>query len=321
MQPIAHPSENGAALPRMVGWSAGLHLVVLTALVVADIVRPHPEIFRDVIHVDLVAPQPVEAPPPPPEPEQAPPAEAPPPPKAALPPLRENPLWDKLARVEPPAPPKSDKAALADIWNQVSKPPPAPRPKAPTEPEDLKRWWSQQMQQARQSQTPPPPEPVKIPERQRLADTWKQINATLPEAVRITEAETQGASQGELADWWKRQMAMATAPAQARQASAAAELGTPQYRALVEQRVAARWSPPDIFRDRREVAVVVAFGLMPDGHVRTVQVLQSSGSVFYDQAALRAIFLADPFPPFPADLKEPDLEIRMTFSLDRSRLG
>jgi periplasmic protein TonB len=309
MQPIAHPTESGTGLPRMVGWSAGLHLVVLTAIVLADVIRPHPQVFRDVIHVDLVAPPETQAPAPP-EPQPAP-----------LPPLKENPLWDKLAKVEAPAPPKPDKAALADIWNQVSKPPPAPKPKPQKQPDDLKKWWSEQMQQARQTPTPPPPEPVQIPDRQRLADAWKQINATLPEAVRISEAEKQGASQGELADWWKRQMAMATAPAQTREASASAELGTPQYRDLVEQRVASRWSPPDIFRDRKAVSVVVSFGLSADGHVRTVQVVQSSGSSFYDQAALRAIFLADPFPPFPAELKEPDIDIRMTFSLDRSRLG
>jgi TonB family protein len=311
MQPIAHPSEHGAGLSRMVGWSAGLHLVMLTALVVSDLIRPHPMVFRDVIHVDLVAPQPAEAPP----------TEAPPPPKAKLPPLKENPLWDKLANVQAPAPPKPDKPALADIWNKVSKPPPAPKPKPRHEPEDLKKWWSEEMRHAHQAPTPPTQEQVPIPERQRLADAWKQINATLPEAVRISEAETEGVSQGELANWWKRQMDMATAPANTRQASAASELGTPQYRALVEQRVASRWSPPDIFRDRRAVTVVVAFGLMADGHVRTVKVLQSSGSSFYDQAALRAIFLADPFPPFPAELKESDIEINMTFALDRSRLG
>jgi len=308
MQPIAHPPENGAGLPRMVGWSAGLHLVVLTALVVMDLIRPRPTIFRDVIRVDLVAPQA-------PTPEPAPPA---PPPKPKLPPLKENPLWDKLGKVAPPAPPKSDKAALAEIWSKVSKPPPKPKPRK--EPEDLKKWWTEEMRQAREAPAPATQEPVKIPERQRLADAWKQINAALPEAARIAEAETPGASQGELADWWNRQMAMAMAPEQTRQASASA-LAPGEYTELIRSRLYSRWSPPDVFRDGRSVTVVLAFDLLPDGHVRSVKVVQSSGSAFYDQAAIRAIFLADPFPPFPEDLKDPDLEIRMTFSLDRSRLG
>jgi colicin import membrane protein len=309
MQPIAHPPEHGTGLSRMVGWSAGLHLALLTAVVVLDLVRPHPTVFRDVIRVDLVTPQ---APAPEPVPDE-------PPPKPKLPPLKENPLWDKLAEVPPPAAPKSDKAALAEIWNKVSKTPPKAKPEK--EPEDLKKWWAEKMRQDRQTPQATSPEQVKIPERKRLADAWKDINATLPEAVRITEAETQGASQGELADWWKRQMDMTMAPAKTRQASAASEIGTPQYRALVEQRVAARWSPPDIFRDRRAVTVILAFELMPDGRVRSVKVVRSSGSNFYDQAALRAIFLSDPFPAFPKEVEEPSLEIRMTFSLDRSRLG
>jgi len=309
MQPIAHPSENGAGLSRMVGWSAGLHLAVLTALVVMDLVRPRPEIFRDVIRVNLVAPQ---APEPVPEEPQ-------PPPKAALPPLKENPLWDKLQSVQTPAPPKSDKAALAEIWSQVSKAPPAPKP--PPKSDDLKQWWSEQMRQSAKAPAAAPPDPVKIPERQRLADAWKEINASLPEAVRINEAETQGASQGELSNWWKRQTAMATAPEQTRQASATSDLAPMQYQALIEQRLSTCWSPPDIFRDRKAVAVMLRFELMADGHVRSVRINRTSGSVFYDQAALRALYLCDPFPPFPAEIKDPIVDIDMTFTLDRSRLG
>lgn len=308
MQPIAHPPENGAGLSRMVGWSAGLHLAVLTALVVMDLIRPHPTVFRDVIRVDLVAPQP-------PAPEPV-PEEAPPP----LPPLKENPLWDKLAKVPTPAPPKSDKAALAEIWDQVSKTPAKPKPRK--EPEDLKKWWSEEMRQARQAPAPDTPEPVKIPERKRLADAWKQINATLPEAVRITEAETQGASQGELADWWRRQTAMATAPAEARALSATSDLAPGEYRDLIESRLSARWSPPDVFRDGRAVALVLSFTVMADGHIRSVRVSRSSGSVFYDQAAIRALYLSDPFPPFPKEVKETEIQMNFTFSLlERSPLG
>jgi TonB family protein len=316
MQPIAHPSENGAGLSRMVGWSAGLHLMVLTVIVVMDLIRPRPTIFRDVIRVDLVAPTPPVAEP---KPEPKPVPE--PPPKPELPPLKENPLWRNLDRIDAPKPPKSDKPALAEMWQDYSKEPPKPKP--PPKQEDLTKWWDAEMRQARRNPAPDTPEPVKIPERERLADAWKQINATLPEAVRIGEAETQEQSQGELANWWKRQMdsVMAVAPERTRMASAATELGTPQYRAMVQQRVAVRWSPPDIFRDRKAVSVVLAFELMPDGHVRSVKVRESSGSSFYDQAALRAIFLADPFPPFPEEVKEPFLEIHMTFSLDRGRLG
>ncbi len=307
MQPIAHPSENGTGLSRMVGWSAGLHVVVLATLVVLDLLRPKPQFFRDVIQVNLVAPKAAEAP-----------APAPPPPK--LPPLKENPLWDKLAKVEPPPPPKSSKPALADVWNKVSKTPPPPKPKEPQE--DLKKWWSEEMRQARQTPQATSPEQVKIPERKRLSDAWKDINASLPEAVRVKEAETEGASQGELADWWKRQMAMATAPAESRALSATSDLAPGEYTELIRSRLSSRWSPPDVFRDGRAVAVTLSFTVTADGHVSKVRVSRSSGSEFYDQAAIRALYLSDPFPPFPKEIKKPDVDIDFTFSLlERSPLG
>jgi TonB family protein len=261
-----------------------------------------------VIQVDLVAPKAAETP-----------APVPPPPK--LPPLKENPLWDKLAKVEPPPPPKSSKPALADVWNKVSETPP-PKPPTPKEPEDLKKWWSEQMRRASQTPQATSPEQAKIPERQRLADAWKDINASLPEAVRVGEAESEGPTQGELADWWKRQMAMATAPAESRALSATSDLAPGAYTDLIRSRLSARWSPPDVFRDGRAVAVTLSFTLMADGHVRSVRVSQSSGSVFYDQAAIRALYLSDPFPPFPKDIKEPDMDVDFTFSLlERSPLG
>jgi len=113
---------------------------------------------------------------------------------------------------------------------------------------------------------------------------------------------------------------MAMAPGGARVASAVGG-GSPRYLEAVEQRIGARWSPPDIFRDRKAVQVVLAFELGRDGHVRRVSIERSSGSSFYDQAALRAIYLSDPFPPFPEDLDESRMDVRITLSLDRGRTG
>lgn len=328
MEPLTHPTLDGPRLPRMVGVSAALHLAVLALVVVMDLVRPRPDVFREVMKVDLVAPEAppeaavapppeaeAEAPPPPPPEAKAPPKPKPPP----LAPLRENPLWAKMAELDkPPPPPPPKDTSLAKLWKDVAKTPPKPVRKAPPKPEDLSKWWNDQMAAAaKRPKAPAPPETVKVPERKALSDTWHQINATLPEAVRLGDAELEAGASGELEQWWKTQMEGALAPDQARQMDVASASGTPQYLALIKQRVDARWSPPDIFRDRQEVVVVLAFDLAADGRVRRVRIDRSSGSSFYDQAALRAIYLSDPFPPFPKQVSEPSMQIRMTLSLDR----
>jgi TonB family protein len=166
----------------------------------------------------------------------------------------------------------------------------------------------------------PLPEPVDVPERKALAESWSRINATLPEAVRLGEEEIQAGASGELAEWWRQQVDTAIAPGGDR-LDVAVSGGPGAYQALVKQRIGARWSPPDIFRDHKAVRVVLAFQLSRDGHVRKASIQRSSGSPFYDRAGLRAILLSDPFPPFPEDVEDASLDFSITLILDRSLPG
>jgi protein TonB len=54
-----------------------------------------------------------------------------------------------------------------------------------------------------------------------------------------------------------------------------------------------------------------------DGSIAPPRVEQSSGSSFYDRAALRAITEASPFPPLPADWANPSLRVLFNFDLQR----
>ena len=58
--------------------------------------------------------------------------------------------------------------------------------------------------------------------------------------------------------------------------------------------------------------------LKPNGHVKDVQVLQSSGYKILDQAAVRIVRLAAPFSPFPPELRKRKdiLEIIRTWSFE-----
>jgi protein TonB len=51
-----------------------------------------------------------------------------------------------------------------------------------------------------------------------------------------------------------------------------------------------------------DVRLVVA--LLPDGSIKRIDVLASSGKSVLDQAAIRSVKLAAPFAPFPAELRE-----------------
>jgi TonB family protein len=54
-----------------------------------------------------------------------------------------------------------------------------------------------------------------------------------------------------------------------------------------------------------------------DGSIAPPRIDQSSGSSFYDRAALRAITEASPFPPLPADWASPSLRVLFNFDLKR----
>jgi protein TonB len=56
-----------------------------------------------------------------------------------------------------------------------------------------------------------------------------------------------------------------------------------------------------------------------DGSIQVPRVEQSSGNPLYDQAALRAIVDASPFPPLPQDWARPSLRVMFRFDLMRDR--
>ena len=104
--------------------------------------------------------------------------------------------------------------------------------------------------------------------------------------------------------------------ASARQSSSAAYMDS--WRREVE-RVGNLNYPDEARRRGLHGQVRVAVTLLPDGHVEKIDVLESSGYKILDDAVIRIIRLAEPFPPFTEAMrKESDLfEIIRTFSFGR----
>jgi TonB family protein len=56
-----------------------------------------------------------------------------------------------------------------------------------------------------------------------------------------------------------------------------------------------------------------------DGTIRMPEIQKTSGNAVYDQAALRAVFDASPFPPLPQDWSKPSLRVMFRFDLTPAR--
>jgi TonB family protein len=99
----------------------------------------------------------------------------------------------------------------------------------------------------------------------------------------------------------------------------AVALKYPYYMNALKRKINENWSPPGAgFAEAREVLVV--FTILRDGSVRGAEVEQSSGDIFYDQAARRAVLRATPFPPLPEGYPGQDMKIHFSFLLDPDRM-
>jgi protein TonB len=88
------------------------------------------------------------------------------------------------------------------------------------------------------------------------------------------------------------------------------------YLQTIQRKVNEKWSPP---ARSAETNAVVVFEIGRDGQLRNPAVERSSGDTLYDQAALRAIVEAHPFPPLPDEFKQPALKIHLGFNLSTDR--
>jgi TonB family protein len=84
------------------------------------------------------------------------------------------------------------------------------------------------------------------------------------------------------------------------------------YLRRIQAKIEETWQAPMSSREGQEAVAV--FEIMRDGQIRRAAIERSSGDAVYDQAALRAITEANPFPPLPDDFREPPLRIHLGFS-------
>ncbi len=87
------------------------------------------------------------------------------------------------------------------------------------------------------------------------------------------------------------------------------------YLALLQSRIQANWEPPySSGKQALTKKTVVYFRIQRNGRLTEIRIEQNSGDYLFDQAALRAVTLANPLPPLPFDFPEPSLGVQFEFA-------
>ncbi|MCL4558432.1 MAG: TonB C-terminal domain-containing protein [Deltaproteobacteria bacterium] len=88
-----------------------------------------------------------------------------------------------------------------------------------------------------------------------------------------------------------------------------------EYYSLIWERVQSEWIiPPDMADASYGYETVVDITLNRNGTVSSIGIEKSSGNVYFDQTAIRAIKKASPLPPFPPSWLQNSVDIGIKFS-------
>ncbi len=84
------------------------------------------------------------------------------------------------------------------------------------------------------------------------------------------------------------------------------------YLGLILAKISANWRNP-YQGQAQEIRAQVYFRLSSQGQLLEAQMEKSSGDGPFDQAALRAVYMAQPFPPFPPEMRLSILGVHFEF--------
>ena len=82
------------------------------------------------------------------------------------------------------------------------------------------------------------------------------------------------------------------------------------YAEQIQSLIGANWLKPDV---PQGTACVVTFRIQRSGQVTDVKVETPSGLGFYDRAATRSVYAANPLPPLPPEFRREELGVHIRF--------
>ena len=83
------------------------------------------------------------------------------------------------------------------------------------------------------------------------------------------------------------------------------------YAGLVQEKIYKNWRDP--LAERHSKEAIISFHIFPKGNIDKPFIKQSSGVEVLDTLAVAAVHDSVPFPPFPKDLKMPNLFLSIYF--------
>lgn len=83
------------------------------------------------------------------------------------------------------------------------------------------------------------------------------------------------------------------------------------YLGVIRNKIDSRWSQPVAYSQVKQA--LIEFTIHRNGEIGNIRVSESSGDHYFDQTALRAVSLSNPFPPLPRGYKEDLLKVRYRF--------
>ncbi len=86
------------------------------------------------------------------------------------------------------------------------------------------------------------------------------------------------------------------------------------YLSLLRARIQTNWEPP-VQSSRAAISnkAIIYFKIQRSGRITNMAIENGSGDYLFDQAALRAVTLANPLPPLPYDFPEKSLGVHFEF--------
>ncbi len=165
------------------------------------------------------------------------------------------------------------------------------------------------------TRTPPPPAPTRAPEPEptKPREVAKPAEAALPSrtvAPKVGERDLPPLGMPSE----RRGKTSVEPTGQGSMALDGTDFPHAWYLRQVLQKVEERWQTQNRPNEPGKKPRIYV-EIQRDGTIAAPRIEQSSGSSFYDRAALRAISEASPFPPLPADWSKPALRVLFNFEL------
>ena len=221
------------------------------------------------------------------------------------------------------APSPTPRAPAAPPPRPASPPPAAPKPMpskgippVKEDPERLQEWWKKKVGSIKIAPVQPKPRPTPT----QTMPKRPMVSPTPVESKTITSTKEQTAAPQSLAPAAAAPKQEASNPPVIATGSASINASLfkfPYYLKNIENKISGQWSPPPALLEEEMVGAIVQFNVTRRGSIESVEIEKSSGNSQFDEAALRAVYNANPLPPLPDGLTDDPLKVHFSFTVQR----